>query len=456
MQTIRAELEDYLRKNRITITQFAESSGVNSGTISSVIKGNRPISMLQLDRITEAMGLTEGFFYDIYVNECFDHSTINWRRIRPLLYRCAELDKLDCILRVLGMMMDDLSYAPALFDIAEALFKQDKREAAALLYKSVADGEKYQHSERLALCQYRLFIIALGKDQDANLRAAVQFEGYIDRLDEIDQLDALKDLANTYGSLHRWDKMEKFAVEMGQKATIQYKQRFEHMKKIRLLKEPMMPLFAYIAYSHVLCSAVYDERKEYDIALYHVSFYSDFSWIKEESQEAQRMVSKFKEWAKANTYLYRLLKGDVKVLPEYVAYISQRKDEILPALVKILQAANTYQINVDEILSRFEKEIFTFRAQHGNTGSYNSQVTEDRYIHFMAELADYYLNKGEYDRGIKCILESLEFSTLINSDECIIKCVSLFERFRNTATLEAQQTYLEIMRRRKEKKIKKN
>lgn len=39
--TIRAELADYLKKNGITINQFAEVSKVNSGTISNIINGNR-------------------------------------------------------------------------------------------------------------------------------------------------------------------------------------------------------------------------------------------------------------------------------------------------------------------------------------------------------------------------------------------------------------------------------
>ncbi|RUT43296.1 XRE family transcriptional regulator [Paenibacillus anaericanus] len=455
-RTIRAELEEYLKRNGITINQFSETSGVNSGTLSSIINGNRPISMLQLDRITAGMGLTEGRFYDLYVDECFNLPVLNWRRLRPLIYRSAELDKIDCIERVVGMMMDNLSYATALFDTAEDLFKQGNRKAAALLYESVAESEKYQHSERLALCQYRLFSIALCDDQEINLRAAVQFESYVDRLDEVDQLDALKDLANTYNSLRRWDKVEQLAKDMEHKAKIQYKHRYEDTKKIEIIKEPTIPLFAYISYSHVLCSAVYDERKEYDKALQYVSLYSEFSWVKEESQEALQLVRKFKDWAEANSYLYRLMKGDIKVLPEYVTYISQREEEILPALFKILQAANWYQFNVDDILSHFTQEIVNYRDQLGNVGTYNPRVIEDRYTFFMAELAYYYLSKGKYEIGIKYILDGLESSAKINSESSIIRCVGLFEQFRHTASLEAQREYRNLIREVQSRNEKKN
>ena len=66
--------------------------------------------------------------------------------------------------------------------------------AAAILYKGVCEAEKYQHSERLAMCQYRLFIIDLGEDLEENFRAATQFEIYVNRLDETNQLEALKQL----------------------------------------------------------------------------------------------------------------------------------------------------------------------------------------------------------------------------------------------------------------------
>lgn len=454
--TIRAELEDYLRRTGTTINQFADTSGVNSGTISSIINGNRPISMLQLDRITEAMGLVEGCFYDLYVEECFNQVALNWRRLRPLLYRCAELDKLDCIQRVLGMMMDNLSYAPALFETAEDFFKQGKREAAALLYESVAEGEKYQHSERLALCQYRLFNIAIRDDQDENLRAAVQFEGYVDRLDEVDQLDALKDLANTYLSLRRWDKVDEIAKEMGHKADIQYKIKHDREWREVSLKEPTMPIFSYILYSHVLRSAVCDERREYDKALNYVSLYSDMSWVKEDSEVAKQLINQCKGWAEANTYLYRLMKGDFEVLYEYVDYIEKREGEILPAIFKILQAANRYRFDVDDILVRFAQEITFYRDRHGKVGTYNLRVIEDRYTHFISELASYYFTRGEYQKGIKYVLEGLESSAIINSEACIIRCIGLFEQYRQNASFEAEREYQKLIREVQRRNDEKN
>lgn len=166
--TIQTELAAFLRKEGQTINQFAGISGVNSGTLSSIINGNRPIAMQQLDRITAGMGLPDGAFYELYIDECVVHSAPDWRRLGPFLHRCAELDKLECIRQVVQIIMDNITYAPLLFDTAEEFYGQGKLQAAALLYEGVADSEKYQHSERLALCQYRLFTIRIGQSPEAD------------------------------------------------------------------------------------------------------------------------------------------------------------------------------------------------------------------------------------------------------------------------------------------------
>ncbi|KAF6577589.1 transcriptional regulator, partial [Paenibacillus sp. EKM208P] len=76
--------------------------------------------------------------------------------------------------------------------IAEELLAQGRHAAALLLYEGVAEAEKYQHSERLAVCQYRIFTIQIGDDQSRNHKAVILFEPYVERLDDLEQLDALK------------------------------------------------------------------------------------------------------------------------------------------------------------------------------------------------------------------------------------------------------------------------
>ncbi|MFD1904510.1 hypothetical protein ACFSQ7_11265 [Paenibacillus rhizoplanae] len=130
-----------------------------------------------------------------------------------------------------------------LFEVAEGLFQEGLWQAAELLYKNVSVSEKYQNSERLALCQYRLFRIAIGDDQARNLQAAHLFEGFLDRLDEADQLDGLKHLAHVYVSLSKWHKGDELAKKMLQLATIRYNLQLQSDRRESNEKKTEKPLY---------------------------------------------------------------------------------------------------------------------------------------------------------------------------------------------------------------------
>ncbi|MGG3279548.1 helix-turn-helix domain-containing protein [Paenibacillus solani] len=450
--TIREQIEGFLHKNELTINRFAEISEVNSGTLSNILNGNRPISMHQLDRITEAMSLEEGYFYDLYINECIFHATPDWRRLGPFLHRCAELGKLDCLDQCVRLTMDNTSYAPLLFDTAEHFFKEGKREAAVLLYKSVAESERFQHSERLALCQYRLFTLELSDDQEANLQAAVYFEPFVDRLDEMYQLEALVKLINVNSSLHRLNKMNELAEKMGNRSMIQYKQRnFLNYE----VDHPKHSLVFYILYSYLIKAKFYCENGDYEDALHYVSLYSDPNFVSEPSVEELKIITQFKEWGIANRYLYQLMAGQVEVLGDYVEYVSTREDEIFPALCQIMIVANRYDLDVDQILDRF-KDYLVYREQKNHMVKINKQVTLDRFTRLLAEMGIYYLNKRDIDRGLHYLLESLSNSVIINSSKGMLRCIGLFEQYRSASTPETEEKFNNLVSevyRLNEKKI---
>ncbi|WFB56376.1 helix-turn-helix transcriptional regulator [Paenibacillus sp. BR1-192] len=439
--TIREQMEEFLHKNEMTINRFAEISEVNSGTLSNILNGNRPISMQQLDRITSGMGLEEGYFYELYIDECIFHATPDWRRLGPFLHRCAELGKLDCLDKAVRMTMDNISYSPLLFETAEVFFKEGKHEAAVLLYRSVAESERFQHSERLALCQYRLFTLGLTDDQEMNSRAAVYFEPYIDRLDEVYQLDALVDLINVNGSIHRWDKVEEFAELMLHKAIIEFKY-IETKNQIEIKRKN--PLVFYILYAHLSLEYSYSERGEYEKALYYVSQYADPSWVSNANNEELQIINQFKEWAVANRYVYQLMVGQVEVLSEYMEFVSTRKDEIFVALCNIMIAANRHKFQVDHILEGY-KDYLIYKQQRNHIGKVSKQVTLERHTRLLAELGIYYINSEQYDKGIEFILESLGSSITINSNNGMLRCMGLFEQYRHFSSLESQKRYTNLV-----------
>ncbi|MFT9369774.1 helix-turn-helix transcriptional regulator [Paenibacillus polymyxa] len=448
--TIRAELDRYLKQEGLNLTQFGHIAGINRGIVSGIVTGNSSMSVNQIDRITEAMGLPEGYFYDLYVENYIIDIPPNMRRIEPFLYRCAELDKLDAIRRVVGAIMDNLLYSPKLFDIAEELLAQGRYDAALLLYESVAEVEKYQHSERLAICQYRIFTIQIDDDQSRNLRAAILFEPYVERLDEIEQLDALKDLANVYRSLRKWDKVDEIARKLRAKAEIQYtlKHQQKKLKDDESKNSLSRPMFVYITYADLLCASVCDAQGDYQQALQYTYAYADLEWVRETDDDTLYWVEMYQDWARCNIYVNKLLSGDTSVLADYVEYIAETahtvEDEKLSKLLNVMIAANRYNLNVDDVLSRFKIDIDAFTQLPLSTDMYTQQVVPDYIAWFCYEVAYYYLNRGKYNDGFKQLLCAMVKAHILNNETYFINCTGLFAHFQAYASPEAREEYFKL------------
>ncbi|KEO78885.1 hypothetical protein EL23_10895 [Paenibacillus polymyxa] len=80
----------------------------------------------------------------------------------------------------------------------------------------------------------------------------------------------------------------------------------------------------------------------------------------------------FQHWTKINTYVNRLMFGDVSVLPDYVEYI-EGKEGIFAELLNVIEAANRYYIDVDYVLERFEPQIAIYQ-EPSSDDTYTQQV----------------------------------------------------------------------------------
>ncbi|MGO4529002.1 helix-turn-helix domain-containing protein [Paenibacillus sp. 2TAF8] len=441
--SIREKLMQHLKDNRIKHSHFAVASGINSGTLSRILQGNKPISMKQLIAITAGMGLPEDYFFDDYINECFSFS-ISIRRIRPFIFRCADFNRLGCIQQVTNRILEDLSYVPVLFDIAEELFNTDKHAAAEILYRGVCEAEKYQHSERLAHCHYRLFLIDLGDDIDKNVRAATQFETYVNRLDETDQLAALKHLMHVFGMAHKWDKVDTLAKELHRIATIQYELCYRSARPSEVKKGTERPIYYYILYAYLAQATASEKCGDFKRALEIVGLYDHGErWIREKDEEAEQIIGQFSEWAAANTYLYRLMSGEVHVLDEYADYIATREGEIFIALWHMIRAANIYHINIDNVLERFAGYI-PYQSGEAEFGEYKPNIIKEKYIQFLGDLAVYRFNEGkDFHSATELMLEGLNLSIAMGSSRIINSCLAIFEKIREHSEIHKATNSIE-------------
>ncbi|WP_018886162.1 hypothetical protein [Paenibacillus massiliensis] len=435
--TIREVLHTYLQKNNLSYVKFHQISGVNTGTLSRLIQGSKPISLRQLEQITRGMELPEDALFDLYVEECIEFS-ITFRRIEPFILRCAELDRLDCLERLVGRLLDKLRNVHLLFVVAEKLFDLNHTEAAALLYSSVSEAERYQHSERLAICRYRLFQISLSNNVEDNLRAADVFGHYVNRLEESYQVEALRELINVMMTGGKWKQVDQLAEQMLRVACIQYERPSGE-------RQPKEPYYSYILYGWLMRGTVSAELKDFEGAMQYVSLYANGeACIHERDEVALWYIQQFNEWAMANTLLYRLLSGEVAVLEEYADFVAERPEEVSVALGHIMKTANRFNFEIDHILERFSAHI-PFQVVQKKRLYYKSPILAERQAQFFAELGKYKSKKNPAT-AIKIFLTGLELSVKINSVQNIANYMTLFELHREWATVEEKGQFRQLAR----------
>ena len=441
--TIRTYIENHMKEHKYKLQQFSEVTGVNVGTLSAIIKGNRSISMNQLDQITSGMGLEQGYFYEMYSVECFVEVTPHWRRLEPFLYNCAELNKLNCIKKVVIQVTDDRSYIDELFKVAEDFYRKEFEQAALILYECVADCEKYQHSERLALCQYRIFLINKTLNKFNNLNAAIRLEPYVEKLNEEIQLDAIKELANVYNALNIWGKVYSLSEELERKSDFQLKD--ESLRRNKGQRAAFYPIFTYKAYANLLKASVFEARKEYELALKYTEVYEKVIDIPNPTKEEIEIIERFRIWAQGNRLSINLMSGNHEVIHSYLQYLEDNPKEILTAFINIVQVANEHSLNIDFALEKFEAQIQQFHIDFHLKGEDNPQIGIHRFLLFNYEFAKYRLSQRNFQSGIDTLLYTLRLSSSSQDDYLTIKCIDLYGEYRDHADLEQQKVYFQLI-----------
>ncbi len=449
--TIRAEMEDHIRKEGTTLHQFAELSGVNVGTLSGIINGNRSISVGQLDRITTAMGLPEGGFYDLYVDECFVPPTPHWRRLRPFLLRCAELKRHDCIEQVLNRLLEDLKQVVGIFETAELMLEQGWKEAAAVLYEVVIESERSNHSERLAMSYYRLFQIYQA-DGKKGFKAALQFLPYRYRLPEALTLDGLLMLTEVFAVRFNWNEVENYADELSQFAWKLYERKIWKDPDFN----PVRPLVFYYGKAYLYKSGTYEVRGMFEESRKWIAKYADLSWFEAMDEAGIEEVRLLQMFAEANYLCVDIKSGNRSKIPEYVSFLEAHPDEVVEGLITLIESANRHQFYIDDVLAKFSNEIEQYRIT-GRDNWFTKRAVEGddtkvppyffRYSVFFQDYALYNFRKGLYEEGLKHILYSMNVSIKLSSKDILVNSMAMFEMHRPYASDTQCKEYYELCRK---------
>lgn len=181
------------------------------------------------------------------------------------------------------------------------------------------------------------------------------------------------------------------------------------------------------------------KQGKYEEAITFTNLYADLGWFEVLDEEGKRLVDAFRSYAVGNRYTLELLKGNITVLSDYIAYLEEYPSEVLAGLLSILEAANRFGFSADHVLERFSKEMTGFDR-------FKDYINIDRIYRLGYQLAAYYLERGQAQRGVTYILQCLKTAVLLNSARDMIECVALFEANRGQASRQQLQRYSELIR----------
>ncbi|WP_052723581.1 hypothetical protein [Paenibacillus wulumuqiensis] len=441
VMTIREIVEQEIQAKNYTISSFSKLSGINRGVLSSTLHGSspRPISINQLDKMGQALGKPEGWLYEQFIEEsCLQHTKVNWRKVRPLLLRCIELDRTQSVDQLITWILQDSFYLTHIFELAEQLTADEQLPSALPLYRSIVQYERNYQSEQLAISQYRIFQADTGEMIGQNFKAALVFQPFCANLPEDFMLDALLKLANIYFTVKEWKHMSDCADQLMELSHAIYARQCDSQSAEKSsLFRAARPLVVYYGQSYLMKFTVAELTQNYEEADYYLPHFADLSWFHGLDDEGRYEVEKFKMYAAFNALNMELLRGNCSRLPIYKGLLQQHPGEILASMNVILQSANMYGYDITEILEAFHDQIYSFESvnlmnqleawQHNYK---DLSIGVSRYIDLYYELALYHFNQKLYDENLAAILNMFECVIQQYGHEHLLHAHTLLKKMR--------------------------
>ncbi|KZE78235.1 DNA-binding protein [Paenibacillus elgii] len=422
-----------MKLRNFSINQLADLTGINQGNLSMALNGiSRSLTISQLDALAKVFGKVPGWLYELYTEECITESKLSRPRLIPYLIRCVEVGRNDCIDRVVSKLLDNPKNVKILFAVAEKLYQRRKERESERFYQLVVDNVKDSFSDMLAISHYRLFIINQGTDAEKNWKAVIRFDPFRNRLPENQRLDALFQLAKVCYTLQKWNEVDEYASELVELSTTLCCDEGPAPKR--------HPVY-YYGKGLLYKGAVLERRGLYDRAKDYVLAYTNLEWPEPLDKSGKKEVEKFRVWGKANLYLLEVLSGNEKMIGEYADYLQvlNELNDIVSGLTAILKSANMYGFNVDGVLSRFFGFIDRFDTFN------NILILADRHLQYRYQKAIYEFSHGRILAGLDETLHCLSLANEMNRYEDTFHCVSLFEKYRESASVQQLETYRSAM-----------
>ncbi|MRN54014.1 DNA-binding protein [Paenibacillus monticola] len=197
-------------------------------------------------------------------------------------------------------------------------------------------------------------------------------------------------------------------------------------------------LVYYFGFSHLMRGIAHQKQGHYNQARECMSKYADLGWLDGLDEEGLQLVEEFRFLAKTNLYTLDILVGKTDQLEEYVVFLQDYPEELLPGLDSILQAVFRHVMNVYELLRTFAQQFTEF-------GESREEANPSYYYNYCYYLAVYHKRAGRHSEALECILQCIILAHKSHNDGDFRNCMALFESLRDRATEEQIRQYQEVL-----------
>ncbi|MFC9706598.1 DNA-binding protein [Paenibacillus sp. NPDC056933] len=215
---------------------------------------------------------------------------------------------------------------------------------------------------------------------------------------------------------------------------IQYLKAKNKKKRLQINR----PLVYYFGISHLLKGLALQKQERYYESLECIEKYQELGWFIGLDEEGLTVVEDFRMFAKANRYSVEILMGNKDVLDEYITFLLDHPEEIIPECITILEAAIANGWRIEEYLDRIlpYNESFAMLEEAENVSLF---------VHYMYCLALYKMPLCKSD-AIDALIRGIAVSCKIELEAGFRKSCALFETLRESASEKQVAQYKNILK----------
>ncbi|APQ59200.1 hypothetical protein PPOLYM_00127 [Paenibacillus polymyxa] len=224
-------------------------------------------------------------------------------------------------------------------------------------------------------------------------------------------------------------------------------QKYQELQLYKARKKPIQPIHTkrplvyYYGYSHLMKGMAFQKQGKYEAAHDCIEKYAELGWFNGLDQYGEAEVEYYRYAARANLYALDILSGHAEVLQEYIEFLRNNPEELLPGLLSIVEGASRYDYPLEAVLESFAEQIEGFTY-------FEEPVNVSYYFRFCYQLALYYIKQQQFTVALGYILQSLMLSDTLGMEHEheFRKCTAIFEIFRSQATATQQDQYITILK----------